>query len=373
VAERRLRIAVLGTRGFPNVQGGIERHCENLYAWLVRRGCKVRVYTRKSYGDPNAGLVNGVERYPLWAPRSRSLEAIVHTFLGVMHLALRKNEFDILHIHAVGPSLLTPLARMLGMRVVITNHGADYERKKWGAVAKRVLMIGERWGTRYANAVIAVARHIQERLERQYRRPVHYVPNGIPALRKQPPGELLQRFNLEQGRYILAVGRIVPEKGFHDLLKAFAALETTWKLVITGEADHRDDYSKDLIRQAQKQPQVVLTGRLAGKDIEEVYSHAGIFVLPSYHEGLPLTLLEALSYGLPVLASDIQANRELIDDRSRTFSPGDSDRLSTLLASDIKAIMDNINPAAVDTTVLAEFNWERIAERTLAVYKEALA
>lgn len=371
--DRKPRIAVLGTRGFPGVQGGVERHCENLYTRLAQRGCRVRVYTRSTYGDPAHTWYEGVERYPLWAPRVKSLEAIVHTFLGLLHLAVRKREFDVVHVHAIGPSLLAPLARLFGMRVIVTNHGPDYERQKWGVTAKSVLRLGERWGTMYAHEVIAVAKHIQAYLEREYRRTVHYVPNGIPALRKQPPGRLLKGFTLEASRYVLAVGRFVPEKGFHDLVRAFSGVDPAWKLVLTGDADHQDEYSMKLAKQAQEDPRIVLTGTLGGRDLEEIYSNAGVFVLPSYHEGLPLTLLEALSYGLPVLVSDIPANREVIEHPARLFAPGDVGRLRSLLASDMRAITEDRRPEDMGNVDLVEYDWERIADRTLNIYERMLA
>lgn len=370
MAEKNaLKIAVLGTRGIPDVQGGVERHCESLYPLLVKRGCLVRVYTRRPYGNPSPGYFDGVERVPLWAPRIKSLEAIVHTFLGLLHLLISPGRFDIVHIHSIGPSVLVPLARLTGSRIVVTNHGPDYERQKWGGFAKRVLLLGERVGTRYAHAVIAVARHIQEMLERTYRRKVNYIPNGIPDLRRQPAGEQMRRFRLVEGQYVLAVGRFVPEKGFQDLLKAFEGLDTSWHLVLTGRADHDDPFSRSLVQRANTDNRVVLTGELRGRDLEEIYSNAGLFVLPSYHEGLPLTLLEALSYGLPVIASDINANREIISDRATMFLPGDVDSLRRLLTVKLRLFGNGTHTRKVDKAILAEFDWARIADKTLSVYQ----
>lgn len=335
---------------------------------MAQRGYMVRVYTRRPYGDPTRNYMNGVERYPLWAPRLKGLEAIVHTFLGILHLAVGRRQFDILHIHAIGPSLFTPLAKLLGIRVVVTNHGPDYERQKWGRTARLILRLGERWGTKHADAVIAVAQYIQQRLEERFGRRIHYIPNGIPELRRVSPGSLLRRLGIEPRRYVLSVGRLVPEKGFHDLLDAFRGLDTQWKLVITGDADHRDEYYSRVVQQAKLDPRVVLTGMLTGTDLEEVYSSAAIFVLPSYHEGLPLTLLEALSFRLPVLVTDIPANREVMTDACRSFQPGDVKRLNELLTCEINALSACNGLAAVDDVNLSAFNWERITDRTLEVY-----
>ena len=239
---RRLRIAVLGIRGFPDVQGGIERHCQELYPRLIGYNFDITVLARKGYVKGHTFSYKGVKIVPLWAPKSKYLEAICHTALGIFWLAKRRRDFDILHLHAIGPSLMAYPARRLGFRLVITHHGSDYERKKWGTTAKKILQLGERLGARYAYLIIAVSKHIRRLLFEKYKSVAIYIPNGVNIAKGSPPGTTLADFSLEKGKYFLTVGRLVPEKGFLDLLEAYADLSTDWKLAIVGAADHDDDY-----------------------------------------------------------------------------------------------------------------------------------
>lgn len=366
--RKNLKIAVLGTRGFPGVQGGVERHCEELYPRLSLMGCQISVYARRAYINPQIMYYKGVEIISLWTPKKKSLEAIIHTFIGVMHIAFQKERFDILHIHAIGPSFLSPLARFLGLKVVVTNHGPDYDRQKWGYIAKVLLHLGEYLGTRFASVVIAVSQYTKKLIKEKYNRDVIYIPNGVNIPKKTPAGRVLSHYDLKAGKYILAVGRYVPEKGFHDLLDAFKMIDVDWKLVIAGGADHEDDYSKSLEKQGEDDPRVVMTGFITGMDLSEIYSNAGFLVLPSYHEGLPITILEAMSYGLPVLASNIPANMELITDENCTFPPGDINTMKRKLLEFIEIPRQKDVIAISKKRIENEFNWDRIAKETFKLY-----
>lgn len=367
--ERKLRIAVLGTRGIPDVMGGIETHCNALYPRLVAKGHSVTLFARKGYVPNNPCTCNGVRVEPLWTPKKKSLEAIFHTAYGVMFVAARRKEFDLLHVHGIGPSLLIPLAHILGLKTVMTHHGPDYDRQKWGAVAKFIIRMGERLGCRFADAVITVSLHVRGTIKELYGCNGWYIPNGVPLPEVLPPGKTFAKFGIAPGRYVLTVGRFVPEKGFHDLLEAFRPLDTGWHLVIAGSTDHEDSYSKNLRVLAASDSRVVLTGFIKGAELGEIYSNAGLFVLPSYHEGLPIALLEAMSYDLPILASDIPANRELVEE-TETFRVGDVDslskRLGGFLATPVKA-------ASKRARIENEFNWDLVAEETERVYRETVA
>jgi glycosyltransferase involved in cell wall biosynthesis len=364
-----MKIAVLGTRGLPNVQGGVEKHCEELYPRLSALGCQVTVFARKGYVDAGVRLWKGVKIHPLWTLRRKSLEAIIHTFAGIMIIAFGGEKYDIVHIHAIGPALLVPLARMLGLKVVMTNHGPDYNRQKWGRAAKVALRLGETFGTRLASAVIAVSRPIQRSLEEQYGRVSFYIPNGIAIHENIPPGRALARYGLREKRYVLGVGRLVPEKGFHDLVNAFTGISSDWNLVIAGDADHEDDYSRSLKRLASGNPKIVMTGFINGDTLKEIFSNAGLFVLPSYHEGLPIVLLEAMSYGVRCLVSDIPANLELISDAGFVFPPGDTISLSAKLRHYLSAPADEDAALRNRQRMEEEFNWDRTAREVLHAYE----
>ncbi len=367
-----LRIAILGTKGFPDVQGGIERHCQELYRRLALMGCKVRVYARKGYVNPEKTVFDGVEIFPLWTVRRKNLEAIIHTFLGAVHIGLHKNSFDLVHIHAVGPSILTPLVRLFGLKVIVTNHGPDYDRPKWGYFAKMILHLGEFLGTRYATAVIAVSNHIKNMLEEKYGREVFYIPNGVNIPMKVMPGSILRKYALKEKGYVLAVGRLVREKGFHDLIAAYADIVTDWKLVIAGGADIEDNYSKELKEMTEKNCHIVMTGVMNENDLAELYSNAALFVSPSYQEGLPITVLEAMSFDLPVLVSNIPPHMELITSDFCIFPTGDVSVLKEKLHEFIKTPSYRETILNNKELVKDEFDWDHISIKILNIYRDML-
>lgn len=370
MAKRLLRIAVLGTRGIPEVMGGVETHCQELYPRLVARGHQITLFGRKPYLKKTCPYgYHGVNVIPLWAPKKKSLEAVLQTFLGVWHVFRHRREFDLLHIHAIGPALLIPLARLYNIPVVMTHHGPDYDRQKWGRLAKAVLRKGESWGCYCANEVITVSKHIALLVESMFKRKATYIPNGVNLPVLVPPGRIIEQYELLPNKYLLAAGRFVPEKGFHDLLDAFARYDTDWRLVIAGDADHEDAYSRSLKLQAAKDPRVVLTGFIRGNDLAEVFSNAGLFVLPSYHEGLPIALLEAISYDLPILVSDIPANTELADATEESFPVGNVPVLAKMLE---QKMTTNRREALARSRLDLEFNWDTVAQKTEEVYYKAL-
>lgn len=375
----RLKIAVLGTRGFPNVQGGVEEHCRNLYPRLIERGCEVVVFTRKPYVDTTLATYEGVKLIPLPCPKNKFLESFLHTLYGIF--AAKKVQPDILHIHGVGPSLFIPLARFLRLKVVMTNHGPDYQRKKWGILAKVILKFGESLGSKWANGIISISESIADSIKKKYNRTVTVIPNGVILPEILKTDAVLRKYGLERKKYILAVGRFVPEKGFHDLIDAFNNFPTlncqlttdNWKLVIVGRADHEDKYSLGLKEKAKKNSNVVLTGFLTGEPLQELYSHAGLFVLPSYHEGLPIVLLEAMSYGLSCIASDISANRGIELSGNRFFRPGDIVSLNTKIREFIDKPLSEENRRKQIHMIAERYDWEKIAEKTLKVYGKVLS
>jgi len=364
-----MKIFVVGTRGFPNIQGGIEKHCEELFPRLASLGTEVTVFRRIPYlNKPYEKEWKGVKFINLWCPRIRSSEALSHTFQGVILAKLLSA--DILHFQAIGPSMLMPFAKALGLRAVMTHHGPDYERAKWGWLAKRVLRLSEKWGCRYADEIIAISKGIKKHLERKLKRRARFIPNGvvIPELRRER--DYVRALGLDSGKYILSVARFVPEKGLHNLISAFSCLKADWKLVIAGDADHETEYSRNLKKMAKDTKDLTLTGFITGEPLEELYSHAGLFVLPSYYEGLPIALLEALSYGLSVLVSDISANREVSLEEVRYFPPGDEKGLWERLVYWIeKGPLSEEERKVQVERVRARYDWDKIAMKTLKIYK----
>lgn len=362
-----MKIVVTGTRGIPGISGGVETHCENLYPRIAAMGHDVTVIRRRCYVNDSNRIseYKGVKLIDLYTPKKKSFEAIIHTFLAV--IKARRLHADILHIHAIGPSVMVPFARMLGMKVVMTNHGPDYDRGKWGRMARWVLKKGERWGTRHANRVIVISTVIAGILRDKYgREDTDLIFNGVNTPPAATSTAYIESLGLQPGKYILAVGRFVKEKGFHDLIEAYKKLGTTdIKLAIAGDSDHPDEYSEALKR-AGRDAGAVFTGFIKGEPLNEICHNAAVFALPSYHEGLPIALLEAMSHNLDVAVSDIPANtiREL--DSNDFFPVGDVDALAAKLR---EKLQHRQTPRSYD---LSAYDWNKIAEQTVKVYAETL-
>src|SRR5882724_5705002 len=364
-----MKIMVLGIRGIPAVQGGVETHAEQLYDRLAKLGCEVEVLVRTPFVPARYQSFGSIRLRRIWAPRASGYETLIHSLLGVLYAGIARP--DVLHIHAIGPAIVTPLARLLGLRVVVTNHGPDYDRDKWGPFPRWVLRTGESLGMRCAHARIVISRVIEQLVRAKYGRDSVLIPNGALPVNLQADTREVERFGLERGRYFIQVGRIVPEKRQLDLIQAYAlARPPGWKLAVVGGWG-TDDYSK-AVQAAAKAAGVVLTGFQKGAALAQLYTHAGAFVLPSSHEGLPIALLEALSYGLPVLASDIPANLEVGLPPASYFPVGDTRALALRLASLAHAPRDEAAREGRRQWVTEHYDWGRIAQQTLAVYERVL-
>jgi glycosyltransferase involved in cell wall biosynthesis len=365
---RETRVCVVGLRGIPGVMGGIESHCEQIFPRLKALSGQydITIIGRKPYIAGGAYEYQGIRVVPLPAFRNKYLEAITNTTLGVFYARFVLNA-QILHIHGIGPALLGPLARLLGMKLVVTHHGQDFERQKWNAVAKAALRLGERCATTAANRIIVVSKSVTEELRRRnprVRSRIDYIPNGATefpdAEAREDERSVLAQFELEPHRYILGVGRLVPEKGFHDLIAAFHRANPPHKLAIAGAADHEDDYSRSLLRHAEDR--IRFLGFQSHAVLRVLYRNAALFVLPSTHEGLPIAALEAANLGVPVLLSDIRPNLDIELASENYFSAGDIGALKRKLLADYETFR-------VDGDAIARrFNWGRVSEATGQVY-----
>lgn len=367
-----MKIVVVGTRGIPDIQGGVETHCEQLYPRIAAMGHDVTVMRRSCYVTPQNKLkeYKGVRLKDVFAPRIKSIEAILHTMLAVVRARAMKP--DVLHIHAIGPSIMMPLARLLGMKTVMTHHGFDYNRGKWGRLAKFVLRAGEKYGVRHASKVIVISEEIRRHIAETYgRNDAELIFNGVPKANISTASDFIESKGLERGKYVVAVGRFVPEKCFDMLIEAFHASELShqgYKLAIAGGSDHPDQFSQKIEQLAEKyHNEVVLTGFIKGEPLQQLLSHAALFCLPSTHEGLPIALLEAMSYNLDVLVSDIEANMiPEINGDTDAFPAGNADALREALKRKFASIPQ---PRVYD---LSAYNWDHIAQQTVQLYARLL-
>ena len=366
-----MKIFVIGTRGIPNIPGGVEKHCQELFPRIVEKGHEVLLCTRNSYVIKEIDEWQGVKLINCFAPRRKSFEAIVHTFISLGKA--RWHCPDVVHIQGIGPSIVTPLARLMGLKVVVTNHGPDYDRQKWGKMAKIILRLGEKMGALYANEVIVISSVIRDIILKRCHREPNLIYNGVPIPHQSKESDFLSQIGTEPKRYLLAVARFVPEKGLHDLMNTFKSMNCGYKLIIAGDADYETDYSRNLRRLAAEDNRIVLTGYLTGDPLNQIFTHARLFVLPSYHEGLPIALLEAMSYGLSVLVSDIPANREVGLPAERYFRCGDVADLRYKMEALVEKGLAEKEQQKIRKQVGEKYNWDRIAEQTIKVYEKVLS
>jgi len=361
-------ICVTGLRGFPHVMGGVESHCEELLPrikalWPDHRSV---VLGRAPYLPEPSQEHRGVEIVGLPCPRSKHLEALVSTFLAVLVAWWRGAR--LIHIHAIGPGLLAPLAWLLGLKVIVTHHGTDYHRAKWGALARGTLRAGEWLALTFAHRIIAVSPSLAAQLRKSFPERagrISYIPNGAPDLPDDADPELvLERLGLQGQDFLLAVARLVPEKGLHDLIEAFEASGSSAKLVIAGATDHESDYARALIERAGDR--VIFAGVQSRATLKCLYENTALFVMPSYHEGLPIAALEAASCGARMLLSDIPANRDIGLDPQNYFPVGNVDALARRLDEDYEDLAVNAEH------VRNRFSWDQSAVDTIKVYQAAL-
>ncbi len=365
-----MKLCAVGLRGIPNVMGGIESHCQQLYPRMVKKGIEVTVIGRSPYLPDQPETYQGVEVRSVWAVKNKFFETIFHTFFAVLYARFFVKP-DVLHIHGIGPALFTPLAKLLGLTVIVTHHGADYDRQKWNTFAKAMLKLGESMAVRFADKTIVVGRSLTHKLKRRFKKHaprIVFVPNGaltgIDAMLSED--KLPRDLALKANNYVLAVGRLVPEKGFHDLVEAYAKSSCDHKLVIVGNADHEDEYSKQLI--SKQSGEVIFAGRRQGDELNALYKFARVFVLPSYHEGLPIVALEAISAGTEVLVSDIDPNKDIGLPSDCYFPVGDITALADKLSH-----VDSQQLGLDKEVFLARFNWDEIAADTQQLIEQTVS
>lgn len=366
-----MKIALIGQKGIPTKSGGVEKHVEELSVRLAQQAdTEVVAYTRPWYTPKQKKAYKGVRLVSLPSIYSKHLDAISHTFLAIIHASLIERA-DVIHIHAVGPALLTWLARILRPRakVIVTFHCIDRQHQKWGRLAKFMLWLGEWSAMTSAHEVVSVSRTLQQYAYEVYGRTTNYIPNGISDQVLQPASIIEQQFGLTADSYLLMVSRLVRHKGVHHLINAYKELKTDKKLVIVGDSAFTDDYVQEIQTLAAGNDNIIFTGLQTGKTLAELFSNAYAFVLPSESEGLPIVLLEAAAYGLPIVASDIPANLEIIESAGQSFRNGDVADLQQAL----QKIIDQPDQAKASGKVgrqfvLKNYLWDDIAAKTQQLY-----
>lgn len=370
-----MKIAMIGHKRIPSREGGIEIVVDKISTELVKRGNTVVAYNRKGHHvsgknfENNAHLkeYNGIKLKTVFTFQSSKLNAIVYSALAAIRASF--SHFDVVHFHAEGPAALCFLPKLFSKRVIVTIHGLDWQRSKWGGFAAKFLKFGEKTAAKYADEIIVLSENVQNYFLDTYGRKTVYIPNGIESAEIKVPSLITEKYGLKKDNYILFLGRLVPEKGVHYLINAYKNIYTDKKLVIAGGASHTSEYMDELKQLARNDDRIIFTDFVQGQILEELYSNAYIYCLPSDLEGMPLSLLEAMSYNNCCLTSDIPECTEVCEDKAVYFEKGNEkalhDKLQMLL-NDTELTAKYKNRAA--DFICKKFNWHDIVSQTLALY-----
>jgi glycosyltransferase involved in cell wall biosynthesis len=375
-----LKIAMIGHKRIPSREGGVEIVVHELATRMVLSGHRVDAYNRA--GHPVSGEhdafdsaasrkeYRGIRIITIPTFQTGSLNALVYSLLATLRALF--GQYDVIHYHAEGPCAMIWIPHLLRMRTVATIHGLDWQRSKWGGLASKYLKFGERIAARYADELIVLSKNVQNYFLSEYGRTAEYIPNGIARCDKRDDTVIRNKYGLTQDSYILFLARIVPEKGLHYLIDAFQKIDTGKKLVIAGGSSHTDDYLSAIRQKASEDPRIVMTGFIQGDELESIFSNAYLYVLPSDVEGMPISLLEAMSYGNCCLVSDIAENAEVVGERAVCFRRGDvidlAEKMSWLLENPDIAHAFRQSASAY---ICSKYNWDDVVEKTVKLYKHA--
>lgn len=374
-----LRIAMIGHKRIPSREGGVEIVVEELASRMVREGCEVTVYNRG--GHHVAGKENdnnrtrqreyrGIRLITIPTFHNKSLNAICYALGATLHALF--GHYDVIHYHAEGSCAVLWIPHLFGIKTVATIHGLDWQRSKWGGFATKFLLSGEKTAVKYADEIIVLSKNVQQYFLDTYQRQTVFIPNGISIPESRQADLIREKYGLHPDRYLLFLARIVPEKGLHYLIEAYQQLDTDMPLVIAGGSSHTDDYLERIQNMAADDPNIMMTGFVQGQLLEELYSNCYLYILPSDIEGMPISLLEALSYGRVCLCSDIKENRETAGEYASYFERGNIkdlvQKLKNALQSEKQYSEDDCKKRK--EYVGTRYDWNRIVQQTMQLYRE---
>ena len=372
MAEKKLNIAMLGHKHVLSREGGVEIVVYELATRMAAKGHQVTCFDRHARHVSGSELddrreYKGVKIKTVWTLERKGLAAMTASFAAAVRSALGR--YDVVHIHAEGPAVMSWIPHLFHKRVIVTVHGLDWARAKWGGFATKYIKAGERAAVKRADEIIVLSRSVKEYFQKEYNRDTHYIPNGVSRPEIKPAKQITEQWGLEKDSYILFLGRIVPEKGLKYLLDAWKNINTDKKLVITGGSSDTETFLNELKDQASEN--VVFTGFQQGKVLEELYSNAYIYCLPSDLEGMPLSLLEAMSYGNCCVVSDIPECTEVVEDKAVVFKHSDTEELRKALQNllDKPQLVARYRKTAADF-ICNKYNWDEVVKKTLALYRK---
>lgn len=373
--KAKLRVAMIGHKRVPSREGGVEIVVEELSTRLAELGHSVVCYNRKGhhvsgkeYDSEAVEEYKGVKIKSVFTVRKGGLAALSSSFFAAVRAAFGK--FEVVHFHAEGPCAMLWLPKLFGKRCIATIHGLDHQRAKWGRFASAYILLGEKCAVRFADEIIVLSEGVKNYFKEKYGRETVFIPNGVSAADSESADLIKQKFNLDRDGYILYLGRLVPEKGIRYLIDAYKNINTSKKLVIAGGSSDTAEFEAELKNSAQGNGNIIFTGFVQGKILSELYSNAYLYVLPSDLEGMPLSLLEAMSYSNCCLTSDIAECADVIGDVGVTFRKGDADDLREKLQflCDNPTVVASYKEKSSDY-ICERYKWDDVVQKTLQIYK----
>ena len=371
----KLNIAMLGHKRIPSREGGIEVVVEELSTRMVQKGHSVTCYNRKGHNVAGAQYdiktsdnYKGVKCVDVFTLNRKGLAAMTSSVFAAIRAAFGR--YDVVHFHAEGPAFMCWLPKLFGKRIVVTVHGLDHQRAKWGKLASTYIMLGEKNAVRFADEIIVLSQGVKDYFMTTYGRETKFIPNGVNEPKIRSAELISKNYGLSQNSYILYLGRLVPEKGEEYLINAFKKVKTDKKLVIAGGSSDTDEFMTYLKNLAKGDDRIIFTGFVQGRLKHELYSNAYVYTLPSDLEGMPLSLLEGMSYGNCCLTSDIPECAEVVEDKAVTFRKSDVEdlRLKLQMLCDDEQIVEKYKVTATDF-ILKKYGWDDVVDKTIDLYR----
>lgn len=371
--EEKLSVAMFGQKRLSR-EGGIEIVVKELCTRMARDGCRVTCYNRSGHHVSGAKYDRDIEYKGIWQKsvptiEKKGLAAVSASFVAALLSAL--GNYDVVHIHAEGPAFFAWLPRMFGKRVIVTIHGIDWQREKWkSGFGSKFIRQGEKNAVKYADEIIVLSKRVRDYFKETYGRETRFIPNGVNRPEVLNAEQITAEFGLSKDSYILYLGRLVPEKGIRYLIEAFKRVKTDKKLVIAGGASDTDSFADELKKLAQDDDRIIFTGFVQGQLLDELYSNAYVYTLPSDLEGMPLSLLEAMSYGNCCLVSDIPECTEVVEDKALIFKKSDAGDLQAKLqdSCDHPENVMRLKKQA-ENFICEKYDWDDVVKKTLKLYR----
>ena len=372
-----MKIAMVGHKRIPSREGGVEIVVEELSTRLVKKGYQVDAYNRKGKNvqDKNVDKdksklkeYKGIKLITIPTINKKGIDALLYSFFATIKALFGR--YDVIHYHAEGPCAMLWIPHLFKIKTVATIHGLDWQRSKWGGFATKYIKFGEKIAAKYADEIIVLSKGVQKYFKDTYNRDTNFIPNGVNKPEIKESNVIKEKWRLEKDNYILFLARIVPEKGLHYLIDAYKQINTNKKLVIAGGASHTNAYLEEIKEKVKDDKRIIMTGFVQGQELEELYSNCYLYCLPSDLEGMPLSLLEAMSYNNCCLTSDIAECTDVTEEYGFVFEKGNTEDLAKVLnklcdndEEKVKRIKEQVGKFIIE-----KYNWDKVFEETLKLY-----